>query len=66
MDNSKIVISKLTHKTLKENINFLKKFSIPYSSKIEISIRESILSLKQFPHANIIYYHIILIIFLHL
>ena len=55
MDKYNIVISKLTNKTLKENINFLKEFSIPYAFKIESCIRKSILNLKQFPHSNSIY-----------
>lgn len=55
MSNYNIVISKLAHLTIKENIKFLKKFSIPYALKTEYYIRKSIISLKSFPHFNPIY-----------
>ena len=55
MNNYNIVISKHTNKTLKQNIEFLKRFSIPYALKIESYIRKSILNLKQFPNFNPIY-----------
>lgn len=55
MVDYKIVISNLTHKTLKQNINFLKNFSISYALSIESCIRKSILKLKLFPNINPIY-----------
>lgn len=55
MHNCKIIMNRLAHKTLKQNLRFIKKFSIPYSLKVESIIYKSILTLKYSPNSNPIY-----------
>lgn len=52
MSNYEVVMSRQTLITLKRNIRFLRKFSIPYSKKIESKINSSIKDLKSFPNIN--------------
>lgn len=55
MSNYEIVISKQSSITLKKIIKFLRKFSVPYSQRIQLKIDSSIKSLKFFPNIHPIF-----------
>ena len=55
MSNYEVIMSRQALITLKRNIKFLRKFSIPYSKKIESRIDSSIKKLKSFPNIHPIF-----------
>lgn len=55
MSNYEVIMSRQALITLKRNIKFLRKFSIPYSKKIESRIDSSIKKLKTFPNIHPIF-----------
>lgn len=55
MSNYEVIMSRQALITFKSNIKFLRKFSIPYSKKIESKIDSSIKKLKSFPNIHPIF-----------
>lgn len=55
MSNYEVIVSRQAIITFKRNIKFLRKFSIPYSKKIESKIDSSIKNLKSFPNIHPIF-----------